>query len=407
MKKIGGLIAIATSTIFVQAVVGQTHALAQSQGSGAFEAYGSSFYVNEFPNVLFLLGQISDGDSLEFRKALRAHDIKILVVGSPGGSVVEGLQIAGIAHDKSIATYIPPSAMCASACSYIFFAGSRRLASGALGVHQFYDAGVGANNQVTQDQATSSTQAVAAEIIDALNEYSTPPFVYVKMFSTNDIYFFSDSEKININLESDSIASSVNLGEINSFIDNLNSLEKQHTNPASEENSVPQPSAEPTPQVSAPSDDSFTVLYDTDLFGMDLLSDGIKDISISECQSDCAASPICQSYTYLPQQHWCWPKSGVGEKMYKQDAVSAVKDAYSAQIDAPQSSFRQFSGQDISGEDIYPSGVKNLTLSECRSKCELDSNCVAFSYVIKKSWCWPKFATGNMSTVAGIISGIK
>ena len=64
------------------------------------------------------------------------------MLSSPGESVFEGLQIAGIIHDKGLQTYIPKHGLeeegdCASACSFMFFAGTTRSAEGNLGVHQF------------------------------------------------------------------------------------------------------------------------------------------------------------------------------------------------------------------------------------------------------------------------------
>jgi len=64
------------------------------------------------------------------------------VLSSPGGSVIEGLQMAGIINDKNLNTYIPKVGLdsqgtFASACSFMFFAGSERKVGGRLGVHQF------------------------------------------------------------------------------------------------------------------------------------------------------------------------------------------------------------------------------------------------------------------------------
>ena len=50
----------------------------------------------------------------------------------------EGLRIANIINDKSLATYVPVGTTCASACSFMFFAGNPKVAHGRLGVHQFY-----------------------------------------------------------------------------------------------------------------------------------------------------------------------------------------------------------------------------------------------------------------------------
>ena len=68
--------------------------------------YGGFIHSNRLPNVLFFSSEIRQNDSFEFRKALRTHPIDLIVLSSPGGSVFEGLQIAGIIHDKNLKTYI-------------------------------------------------------------------------------------------------------------------------------------------------------------------------------------------------------------------------------------------------------------------------------------------------------------
>ena len=62
------------------------------------------------PNTLFFFSDIQKNDSFEFRKALRVHDIDLIVLSSPGGSVFEGLQIAGIIHDKNSKHIFPRKA---------------------------------------------------------------------------------------------------------------------------------------------------------------------------------------------------------------------------------------------------------------------------------------------------------
>ena len=384
-------------------VAGLTAVCGHAQGNSGVEVYGSSAYVDTFPNVIFLLGEIQNGDSLEFRKALRSHPINLVVLASPGGSVVEGLQIAGIIHDQSISTYIPINSTCASACSYVFFAGANRLAEGALAVHQFFSGSPKNEIGSSEQQATSNAQYVAAEIIGALNEYNTPPFVYEKMFSTDDIYFFNEVEKRIININPYSIEISENLFDVNIFVDNLNSVSQA---PPLQE-SIETPLVQELPTPALPDPNGFTVIYDTDLFGMDLLAGGIKNVTLTQCQDECASSPICQSFTYLTQLHWCWPKTGVGEKMFKSDAISGVKNPYASQLGAVPEKFTQYSGQDIPNGDIFENGIRGISLAQCQAHCSEDSGCVAYAYVIKKSWCWPKYTIGNLMPVSGIVSGVK
>ena len=159
--------------------------------------YGSFIFNTEIPDTLFFIDEIKANDSFELRKALRNHDIQNIVLASPGGNVWEGLQMAGIIFDKQLRTYIPRGGICASACSFLFFAGNERLADGALGVHQAKSRNAQQKQVIGQTQFV--TQFTVSEIIGFLNEFGTPAFVYERMFQDIDMYFFDPLELMELN----------------------------------------------------------------------------------------------------------------------------------------------------------------------------------------------------------------
>jgi uncharacterized protein YecT (DUF1311 family)/ATP-dependent protease ClpP protease subunit len=155
--------------------------------------YGSFVYHQAYPDLLFLNGPITTDSPWNFRKALRDQGATTLVLNSPGGSVSGGLEVSAIVNDRRMATLIPDGADCASACSFIYFAGSPRRIFGRLGVHQF------ASNSNTQEAVNETeivTQAVSAQIIDYLKGYDTPTVVFVRMLETppKQMYFFTPAE---------------------------------------------------------------------------------------------------------------------------------------------------------------------------------------------------------------------
>ncbi len=162
--------------------------------------YGRFVYDTAQAGVLVLDGQI-DGDTVEdFRKALREHSPSLLALNSPGGSVSSGLELSAIINDRKIETYIPSSAYCASACSFLFFAGNPRTAHGNLGVHQFATI---SNGQSLTSETEQITQEVAGKIVAYLHEYDTPSKVYVRMFETlpDEMYWFTKEELHNDGIE--------------------------------------------------------------------------------------------------------------------------------------------------------------------------------------------------------------
>lgn len=163
--------------------------------------YGSFLHSGMMPDALFMFSEIRKNDSFELRRALRNHQISTIVLSSPGGSVWEALNMAGIIHDKSLTTYVPTKGFskngeCASACSFLFFAGNERVARGKLGVHQFYSARPDENKKISDTQEI--TQFTVSEIIGFLNEFGAPPFVYEKMFQQTEMYFFGEEEMLDI-----------------------------------------------------------------------------------------------------------------------------------------------------------------------------------------------------------------
>ena len=183
--------------------------------------YGSFLHTGTVPNALFFFNDIEQYDSFELRRAIRNHDIDIVVLASDGGSVWEGLNMAGIIHDKGIATYVPvlPEKLgCYSACSFMFFGGKIRQADGILAVHQAGAYGSErdkASAKVSETQ--QNTQFTVSEIIGFLNEFETPPWVFEKMFRSREFYVFDDEEKTRLAARSDEI-SSENLYEIKAFV---------------------------------------------------------------------------------------------------------------------------------------------------------------------------------------------
>lgn len=161
------------------------------------QRYGSFVFYPEIPSTLFFTKPIQAEDSFELRKALRNHDIKNIVLASPGGLVFEGLQMAGIIFDKELRTYVPRGTKCASACSFMFFAGFQKLADGDLGVHQMSVSDRG--EKVAIGQTQYQTQFTVSEIIGFLNEFGTPAFVYERMFEDLEMYWFNPVELLELN----------------------------------------------------------------------------------------------------------------------------------------------------------------------------------------------------------------
>ena len=182
-----------------------------------YSRYGAYLHFDKLPKVLFLVDAIEDGDIFDFRRALRKHPyVSAVVLDSEGGLVSEALLIAGVVSDRGMTTYIPTYALCASACSFIYFAGKSRLVQGALGVHQFSNADNTKRDNVNEVQ--QNTQYTTSEIISFLNAFDTPSFVYEEMFASSKMYFFTKEEQMRLS----SHGSLPILTSVDVFLGNLN-----------------------------------------------------------------------------------------------------------------------------------------------------------------------------------------
>ena len=190
--------------------------------------YGSFMHFPGMPNALFFFDEIKENDSFEMRKALRNHDIDTVVLWSGGGSVFEGLQMAGIIYDRGLTTYVPDGGECLSACSFMFFGGATKIAVGDLGVHQFSvdEEASKETEQIGKTQMVS--QFTVSEIIGFLREFDTPPFVYEKMFQQQEMYYFSNDELTKLETRSADF-SPKNLENVETFLERLDKFISERT----------------------------------------------------------------------------------------------------------------------------------------------------------------------------------
>ena len=133
------------------------------------------------------------------------------------------MAFSGIIHDKELNTYIPKTNLdgegdCASACSYMFFAGATRSVEGKLGVHQVYSGDASKKEKV--GEVEEGTQFTVSEIIGFLNEFETPSWVFERMFQQTDMYYFKEKELVQLETEvSDEMKADYNKSE--KFISDL------------------------------------------------------------------------------------------------------------------------------------------------------------------------------------------
>jgi len=168
--------------------VAQTQAPVQRQLPDNVEQYGPFIFLPSEPDLLIYHTGVGANDMLNLKKALREHPtISTIVLQNNGGGLVHiGLVVAEEIYERGLNTYIPKDSYCASACSFVFFAGKQRLAVGRLGVHQI------SAPELTGEEA----QFGVSDIVATLPKYGVSADVLGIMFSTpaKEMYFFKPTE---------------------------------------------------------------------------------------------------------------------------------------------------------------------------------------------------------------------
>jgi hypothetical protein len=148
---------------------------------------GGFYLPDDLPETVLLYGEIGSATPLEFLRVLRTRpEVKVLALDSPGGLVDPALVVAHEVKDRGLATLIIEGSGCYSACAFIYFAGTERLAIGELGVHQLWNE---ANDLV-------SGQAKLSDVVEALDDFAVDRDILSVMLRTppSDMHVFTAAE---------------------------------------------------------------------------------------------------------------------------------------------------------------------------------------------------------------------
>jgi hypothetical protein len=94
-------------------------------------AGAAEFHAVALPNdggpAILMTGVIAVGDEVRFHALAATLSQAIVITTGPGGSVYAALMIGSETRSRGWSTLVPHDAQCASACSLIWLAGTRRL----------------------------------------------------------------------------------------------------------------------------------------------------------------------------------------------------------------------------------------------------------------------------------------
>jgi hypothetical protein len=149
------------------------------------------------PDIIFVAGDLALGDEKKFINAALSSGNAVVVLQSPGGSLIAGIEIGKAIHLKGFATYVPDNIQCASACALAWLGGRVRYMSNTarVGFHAVYVDNGG------QAAVSSSGNALVGAY---LNQIGLPPpaIVYITEASPQGMQWltFTDAQRYGIDV---------------------------------------------------------------------------------------------------------------------------------------------------------------------------------------------------------------
>lgn len=154
-----------------------------------------------YGRIMSVEGTISPGDAARFAEALEeattsaAGPPVFVALHSPGGSLVDALEIGRAVREAELNTLVVADGACLSACPTILFGGVERHVSAKawIGMHQSYLSDV---TMVTTRRAVEEVQSIQAEAIGFARDMGVDPAVHIHALATppDEIYYLVPDE---------------------------------------------------------------------------------------------------------------------------------------------------------------------------------------------------------------------
>ena len=162
--------------------------------SGQSPVTAGELKFSEGNELVFFQGPILLDEIDDILSQLDEKKPKLILLNSIGGNVSGALRFAKYVRKNQMNTWIAHKQSCASACALVFLAGTQRLSEGNLIVHQYLPPAAQGNEKIAMDAAWISVQRIIGETITLLNSFGTPRFVFERIFSSPDLYEFTEAE---------------------------------------------------------------------------------------------------------------------------------------------------------------------------------------------------------------------
>ena len=126
------------------------------------------------PDIIFAVGELALGDEIKFINVALSSTNAIVVLQSPGGNLIAGIEIGKAIRLKGFTTFVPDTVQCASACALAWLGGRIRFMSNTarIGFHAVYVGDAG------QAAISSAGNALVGAYLNQLG-LSAPAIIYI------------------------------------------------------------------------------------------------------------------------------------------------------------------------------------------------------------------------------------
>lgn len=255
---------------------------------------------NDGPPLITITGELDFSDVIEFLRETEGIKDAIVVLQSPGGNAVAGMQIGKAIRQKGFLTVVPPAVNCASACALAWLGGAPRFMAenSQIGFHAAY---------FMKGGRARKSGAANALVADYLKELRLSPqtIAHITGAPPERLYWLTIDAARGLGIEAG----------IYTRAGIASTLDKGPPGPAAV--IMPPPSQAPIRSL------DMTIQEATDYPGNDV--DRLRRTTLTACMLACSENAVCKAITYIASRNECWLKSRVGSAEPREGLTSAIK----------------------------------------------------------------------------------
>ena len=316
--------------------------------------------------LITIKGELDLSDVSRFLRKTSEIKDAVVILESPGGNAVAGMQIGKAIRQKGFLTVVPASINCASACALAWLGGLPRFMAedSQIGFHAAYFMKGG------RPRRSSAANALIAAYLEGLG---LPPqaITHITRAPPERLYWLTIGAARKQGIE----AGVYTREGITSTVD------KAPSGPAAE----------------------IKRLASVDLFGSDFPGMPIQNISAEECEERCRNNDRCAAFTFNEKRSACFLKASAELAVGYETASSGYRSAWETRIRRIDMTIKE--ATDYPGNDI--DRLKPTTFAACLLACSDATACKAVTFITRRGECWLKNVTGSSEPRAGLVSAVK